>query len=134
MSGIGRGTDLPTGSVLDRVKMFLPVIAAANDELQQKILNEGPQSVQIDSHLHQPEPPVSSEDKMDTVEDPEIEDISDNDEIVADNNSEQKIEKVVELNFALGDFDQSNIALLEELGKEDNEEDSNNNKDEDDDA
>lgn len=28
-------------------------------------------------------------------------------------------QRVVELNFALGDFDESKIALLEELGKED---------------
>jgi hypothetical protein len=110
-------------------------IVQANDELHQKILQEGPQSVQIDSHLHQPEPAISGEDKMDTVDDNESEETSDNDDIVEEHSSEQqKTEKVVELNFALGDFDQSNIALLEELAKEENEEDSNDNEDNDDDA
>lgn len=38
---------------------------------------------------------------------------------------------MVELNFALGDFDESKIALLEELGKDDSE-DEHDDKDDDD--
>lgn len=38
-------------SVLDRVKMFLPEIRKANEELTEKIQKEGAESVMIDSKL-----------------------------------------------------------------------------------
>ncbi len=99
--------------------------AQANEELQQKILKEGQEAVQIDSHLNEPEVPtqVPSDSKMIT-EDNESSNEEDNDN--ADNNDiteEPQTQKIVELNFALGDFDDTNIALLEELGKEEDNND-----------
>lgn len=92
-----------SSSVLDRVKKFLPEIAQANAILSEKISKEGQQAVQIDAALNQCQP-----DAMDASEtSPKIDNIDEHDQ-------QEEPGQVVELTFAVGDFDQSLVAQLEE--------------------
>jgi len=107
-NGSGNGLPLPPAnmpqSVLDRVKAFLPLMEQANKELEQTISVEGAETVQIDAHLH--------EDKAEEVAEEEGED----DEEEKEENEKQGDEKrTVQLQFALGDFDGSALAVAEEL-------------------
>eukprot|EP01033_Poteriospumella_lacustris_P014606 gene14606-10443_t len=60
---------------------------------------------------------VTEDDDINAEDDTE-DDAAEGEEQPADDPSKVE-QRVVELNFALGDFDESKIALLEELGKED---------------
>lgn len=108
-------------SVLDRVKMFLPVIAKANEELQATIQAQGLESVRIDSQI------VASEDQ-DEDDDEKEDQLAANKEgtndssllgIESKSSSKKSLEeeneepRVVQLEFALGDFDGTPIAIAE---------------------
>ena len=91
-------------SVLDRVKAFLPLMEQANKELEQTISVEGAETVQIDAHLH--------EDKAEEVAEEEGEDDVEEKE---ENEKQGEEKRTVQLQFALGDFDGSALAVAEEL-------------------
>jgi len=106
-------------SILDRVKSFLPEIKKANEELNNKIEKEGKESVIIDNNLSSN--PIN-EIPHDNDNDNDIE--SDDDTIInkgdetTDNKNNNKIEitsieQVIQIEFAIGDFDNSVIANLE---------------------
>ena len=132
-------------SVLDRVKLFLPVIEKANQELEQKIRIEGIESVRIDNHLVSGAADGEGGDKqMDQdegvdVEDDDEDDEDDDEEEEDDDEEEEEEEdevsgmkgahsstkkflgggggggggnskKIIQLEFALGDFDDTPIA------------------------
>jgi len=120
-------------SVLDRVKLFLPAIKQANLELAEKIKAEGVHSVQIDSSLQQSsqqqvqregggggggqEQQKSSSMTNGDDNDEEEEEEEEDDEGESGANDQRK----VQLEFALGDFDESTIAKTEELLEAENE-------------
>ena len=99
---------LPSSSnllLLDRVKNFLPIIAKANKELEEK-MKKNEQIPQIDTDLVETDPTDAS-----TTEDKEN---------VDDYTAKGPI---IQLDFAVGDFDGSTIARLEEeIGENDGEE------------
>ncbi len=119
-------------SVLDRVKAFLPRIEAANNELAERIEREGAQSVRIDGDISDPAvqadtdnkekkkvliEEVSSDNPLDVNDDNDNEVISDSE----DNGDEGK--KIINFEFALGNFDNTIIAQMEdEKEKEKDEE------------
>jgi len=106
-SSNGSGKELPANmpqSVLDRVKAFLPLMEQANKELEQTISVEGAETVQIDAHLH--------EDKAEEVAEEEGEDDVEEKE---ENEKQGEEKRTVQLQFALGDFDGSALAVAEEL-------------------
>ena len=86
--------------VLDRVKDFLPKIEAANRQLEEDIKRSGKAENQIDIDL------VSSE--------KDVEDMDELSEKSSLPGNEQKKQPDIKLEFALGDFDNTPIAALEE--------------------
>ena len=120
-------------SVLDRVKAFLPQIEAANNELAAKIHREGAQSVCIDGDICNPTIPVDS-DK--TKKKPLIEEVTKDssrnsnedsnkgeEELVSDDEDTGRDEKkIINLEFALGDFDSTILAQMEDEKERDDEE------------
>ena len=91
-------------SVLDRVKAFLPLMEQANKELEQTISVEGAETVQIDAHLHEDKAEEEAEEEgEDDVEEKE------------ENEKQGEEKRTVQLQFALGDFDGSALAVAEEL-------------------
>ena len=113
-------------SVLDRVKAFLPRIEAANNELVERINREGAQSVRIDGDICDPALPSDDakktkkkalieeintdipQDTNDSNNNDDEEVISDNEDVTADG------KKIINLEFALGNFDNTIIAQMED--------------------
>ena len=121
-------------SVLDRVKLFLPQIQKANAELELKIAREGTSSVQIDSGLGVDvganAEDIEHSDEIDQENDEsdgEPEELSANGHTQSSQNSQALLggdfsgraagrsgaPAGVVLEFALGDFDGTPIALAE---------------------
>jgi len=109
-------------SVLERVKLFLPTICKANQELEQAIRSQGAGSVQIDRHLCVPG--ISGGQGLETTRGYDDSDGDGDDESDDDSDSEQNPtlgdsspsstkQRVIQLEFALGDFDDTPIALAE---------------------
>ncbi len=88
--------------LLDRVKAFLPAIKQANLELEEKQAREGAQSVVIDGSIYEID--GRSEEKED--EGSEVEEVEEEE-------GKEKDKREVCLEFALGNFDDTPIALLE---------------------
>lgn len=110
-------------SVLDRVKRFLPLIEKSNRELAAKIISDGQDSIQIDKGIA--EAPTGLRDGGDEAgeddetcahdvvvkESEEVEEVSRGD---ARNASILQSQPLIQLEFALGDFDETPLANLEE--------------------
>ena len=112
-------------SVLDRVKMFLPQIEKANKELEEQVKSEGANSVQIDAHLGQTESGAQeggagAAGVEEIGEDTVFKGLS---AAVAEaETTAEGTEREVQLEFALGDFDETPIAKME-AAKEQQQED-----------
>mmetsp|Transcript_7997 Transcript_7997/g.8028 ORF Transcript_7997/g.8028 Transcript_7997/m.8028 type:complete len:143 (+) Transcript_7997:44-472(+) len=117
-------------SVLERVKMFLPQIEKANADLEKEIVIHGKDKFVIDKDLIDDgkKEPLIVEKEANLIEiEEEIIEVNVTDEIDGDddddnedddsNNDSQQIKQQIELNFALGDFTDSAIALAEEAMK-----------------
>lgn len=110
-------TDIPSGTlcgkysynvtggvVLSRVKAFLPIIEQENKRLQEKIKVEGAKSVQIDSDL-------ADDDSRGVIKEVGSDvSLRDNTESVE---ASHESAGAIELEFAIGDFDDKVIAELE---------------------
>ena len=115
-------------SVLDRVKAFLPRIEAANNELAERIEREGAQSVRIDGDISDPAVQVDTDNKEkkkvlieEVSTDNPLDMNDDNDNEVISDSEEGK--KIINFEFALGNFDNTIIAQMEdEKEKEKDEE------------
>lgn len=93
-------------SVLDRVKLFLPELKLANEELADRIKSEGVDSVQIDAAL--------SEGGGDEDEDEEGGGDVVGAEMEGQGKEEKQQQKIIQLEFLLGDVPDDNpIALAE---------------------
>lgn len=103
-------------SVLDRVKLFLPVIAKANEELAEVISAQGADAVRIDGHLAPSAAAGTASAKSDESD-------AEQDEEEDGNNVEGGAgdPRVVQLEFALGDFDDTPIAQAEAAAGDDGE-------------
>ena len=108
--GSSNGLPLPPAnmpqSVLDRVKAFLPLMEQANKELEQTISVDGAETVQIDAHLHEDKAEEEAEEEGEDEEEEEEEE---------KNEKQGEVKRTVQLQFALGDFDGSALAVAEEL-------------------
>ena len=117
-------TSAQQSSVLERVKLFLPTICKANQELEQAIRSQGAGSVQIDRHLCVPG--ISSGQGLETTRgyddsdgdgdgDDESDEDSDSEQnpTLGDSSPSSTKQRVIQLEFALGDFDDTPIALAE---------------------
>lgn len=115
--------------LLQRIRAFLPQIEQANEELEKKMKEHGASSVVIDNDmlgtvLPQATSSISISKSsssnsgviIDTTDD------GDDDRIVEQDEEEQTTKqtdsRVIELEFALGDFDDTPIALAEEKLRE----------------
>ena len=101
-----------TSSVLDRVKLFLPVIKKANEDLEELIKKEGNDNVRIDRDLLNNGSNSSSNNKiivLDGINDSKVNDMdmnilssnSDNDDDMNENEFNND-NKTIQLEFALG--------------------------------
>ncbi len=120
-------------SLLDRVKMFLPQIERANKDLEAKIREEGESSVQIDANMGESAKKTSDEGNEEVEKEEEhtnsvfLAPSSQTVESAADSGSTAQ-NREVQLEFALGDFDETPIAKMEaakeeKANAEDDEED-----------
>lgn len=116
--------------MLDRVKAFLPRIEAANNELAERIEREGVQSVRIDGDICDPAVQVDSVKKgkkkvliQEVTDDISLDGNDDNvEEVISDsedNGEEEK--KIINFEFALGNFDNTIIAQMEDEKEKDKE-------------
>ena len=112
--GSSNGLPLPPAnmpqSVLDRVKAFLPLMEQANKELEQTISVEGAETVQIDAHLHEDKAEEEAEEEGEGEEEEKEEK-----EEKEENEKQGEVKRTVQLQFALGDFDGSALAVAEDL-------------------
>jgi hypothetical protein len=102
---------LPCLTVLDRVKAFLPQIEEANRQLDEEIKTSGTCSKQIDADLlGENDGTVDSEGAVDGTAAPSS---------TQDGEGQQEGDnETVKIEFALGDFDDTPIAAMEEAAKE----------------
>jgi len=104
------------GSVLERVKRFLPELARANLELAETIKTQGVQAVQIDQHLTAVDSggdAVGDDNVLNTdAEDAKAE--GDKNGAMEPCFSRDSDDPIVKLEFAIGDFDNTLIARAEE--------------------
>jgi len=106
-------------SVLDRVKLFLPVIAKANEELAEVISAQGADAVRIDGHLA-PSAAAGIASAKGDESDAEQDEEEDGNNVVG-GAGQGGDPRVVQLEFALGDFDDTPIAQAEAAAGDDGE-------------
>jgi hypothetical protein len=106
-------------AVLLRVQAFLPVLKEENAKLERQIREQGQKSVQIDAGLENcGETSLGTEDNVTpagTTEEPGellVED-SGSAQVPRTDIGEADGQRIVQVEFALGDFDHSNVAQLE---------------------
>jgi hypothetical protein len=121
------------GDLLNRVKAFLPMIEKANLELNEKIAKEGSESVLIDKGLvDEPEPKVKEVEKeRGTMKNQKSNEIS-NKQMSAEKQAMSTVTQAegeagkeeegagdtqVQIEFALGNFEDTPLAIAEELAK-----------------
>ena len=101
---------------MERVKLFLPELKLANDELADRIKSEGVDSVQIDLSLSagKPEGGREEEDEEDEEDEEEDEEGEGEEDVVLGGVKKQPNQKIIQLEFLLGDIPDDNpIALAE---------------------
>jgi len=119
----------PTNSkVLDRVKQFLPEFVQANKELEQKIATEGKDKYQIEIEEVQnqlPSDEITSsgyEEKEENISDSSADHSSLGDDSENETNDTTNLAPIVEMNFVLGEFNDSLLAQLEGEQNDEHEE------------
>lgn len=123
---------IANSSVLDRVKMFLPLIEKANNDLADTVSKQGQQSVAIDNDMLASSSDEDADAGEDSDDDESIDD-QDNDKDVgaakgltlgsetsmgAKTSTKKKKNGMIQIDFALGDFTDTPLANLEQA-KED---------------
>jgi hypothetical protein len=117
-------------NLLKRLKSFLPQMAAANEELQQKLTSSSQNvvsSVQIDTSLANDEKSCCEsddhEDREEDVSNDDYEEHDDNDDDDDDIDDDVDGKKIIQLTMTLGNFESNPVMSL--LGNaDDDEEDS----------
>ena len=110
-----------SSSVLDRVKLFLPVIKKANEDLDELIKKEGIDKVRIDNDLLSDDQATNK--KIVVLDDNHDSDIIKNDNHDNDNDDDNNINgsgnsngdndnKMIQLEFALGNININIILIL----------------------
>lgn len=116
--GLAGGSEL-----LSRVQAFLPQMEKANKELEEKIEKEGADSVRIDKTLDPSDPAVPQKKSKKSL----IREVGATDEVSEDDEEgdEEEVgtreggaDRHVQLEFALGDFDDTPIAQAERAAAE----------------
>ena len=103
-------------SILDRVKTFLPVIAKANADLEEKLKNHE-DIPQIDSSM------LKARYDADIPELDGDSSVDEDDSESSDEDFDSEAGPVIQLDFALGNFDSTVIAQLEDEKEQGDEKD-----------